>query len=270
MKGQKAPLVSVYREPSTKCYISKPPCESNLQDIVTNVRDASRKAGLDMNVKKTKVMVISKDPEGKKLNIKVGNDTLEQVEKMKYLGTQITTDIRTDVEIDTRLKLAKAKFSSMSRILTSKRLVMETRMRIMRCYIYSIFSYGCEAWTQSKVLEDKIDAFEMWCLRKIGQIHWKDHVTNEDVLRRLGTERRLLSDIKKRKLRYYGHIKRRNNILTTAVEGRLEGTRPRGRPRNNWFGDIREWTNRPAYDCTRNASDRHLWNVIARQPPRRR
>ena len=128
-------------------------------------------------------MIISKDPEGKKLNIRVGNEVLEQIEKMKYLGTQITVDIKTDVEIDTRSNLAKAKFSSMSKIL--------------KCYIYSIFTYGCEAWTLSKVLEDKIEAFEMWCLGEIGQVKWKDHVTNVEVLRRLGTERQLLNDIQK-------------------------------------------------------------------------
>ena len=91
-------------------------------------------------------MIISKDPEGKKLNIRVGNEVLEQIEKMKYLGTQITVDIKTDVEIDTRSNLAKAKFSSMSKILTSK---LKTRLKILKCYIYSIFTYGCEAWTLS-------------------------------------------------------------------------------------------------------------------------
>ena len=234
------------------------------------MRDASSKAGLDMNVKKTKTMIISKDPEGKKLNIRVGNEVVEQIEKMKYLGTQITVDIKTDVEIGTRSNLAKVKFSSKSKILTSKRLKLKTRLKILKCYIYSIFTYGCEAWTLSKVLEDKIEAFEMWCLREIGQVKWKDHVTNVEVLRRLGTERQLLSDIQKRKLRYYGHIKRKNNILMTIVEGRLEGRRPRGRPRNSWFGDIKEWTNMPAYECTRSAADRHLWSVIARRPSQRR
>ena len=244
--------------------------EKNLQQIVTKVRDATSKAGLDMNVKKTKTMIISKDPEGKKLNIRVGNEVLEQIEKMKYLGTQITVDIKTDVEIDTRSNFAKAKFSSMSKILTSKRLKLKTRLKILKCYTYSIFTYGCEAWTLSKVLEDKIEAFEMWCLREIGQVKWKDHVTNVEVLRRLGTERQLLNDIQKRKLRYYGHIKRKNNILTTIVEGRLEDRRPRGRPRNSWFGDIKEWTNMPAYDCTRSDADRHLWSVIAHRPSQRR
>ena len=130
--------------------------------------------------------------------------------------------------------------------------------------------YGAEAWTLSKVLESKIEAFEMWCFRRIGKISWKDKISNKDVLLKLNTERQLLLDIQKRKIMYFGHIKRKNNILTTALEGKLEGKRPRGRPRNNWFGDIREWTKLSAHECTRMAANRHLWSIISRQPSKRR
>ena len=108
------------------------------------------------------------------------------------------------------------------------------------------------------------------CLRRMSNILWKDKVSNEEVLRRLGTERKLLDKIKKRKTRYYGHIKRKNNILTRAVEGKVKGKRPRGRPRNTWFKDIKVWTNQTSYECISKAADRHLWSVIARQRPKRR
>ena len=244
--------------------------EKKLQDIVTVVKEESSKKGLDMNIKKTKTMIISRNPSGKKVNIKVDGQNLEQIDRMKYLGTLITEEIKTDLEIETRSNLAKSKFSEMSKLLSSKRLKLKTKLKILNCYVFSIFTYGSEAWTLSKVLEDKIEATEMWCLRKMSNIQWRDRVTNEEVLRRLGTSRTLLDKIKKRKCRYYGHIKRKNNILTTAVEGKVEGKRPRGRPRNTWFKDIKVWTNQTAHDCTRNAADRHLWSVIARQRPKRR
>ena len=122
----------------------------------------SRKAGLDMNVKKTKTMIISRDPEGKEVDIKV-DETLQQVEKFIYLGTLILEEIKTDKEIERRKKIAKEKFSSMAKILKSKRLKLATKLSIVKCYIYSIFTYGCEAWTLSKV-QAKIEAYEMWCL----------------------------------------------------------------------------------------------------------
>ena len=244
--------------------------QENLQRVVTKVREESSKAGLEMNVKKTKTMIISRKPEGKKIEIKVGDDILQQVHKYIYLGTEISEEARSDKEIEKRTNIAKEKLSKMASLLTSRKLKLKTKIRIVKCYIYSLFCYGCESWTLSKVLEAKIEAFEMFCFRKIGCVKWSDRITNERVLEKLQTKRTLLSDIQKRKLRYFGHVKRGNNILTTVVEGKLEGRRPRGRPRNTWMTDVREWTGLPASACTSRAADRSLWSVIARQPLQRR
>ena len=244
--------------------------EENLQDVVTKVREESSRAGLDMNVKKTKTMIISRKPQGKSVQIKVGDETLQQVHKYIYLGTEISEEAKSDKEIEKRSNIAKEKFSKMAGLLTSRKLKLSTKIRIVKCYVYSLFCYGCESWTLSKALEAKIEALEMYCFRRLGNVKWRDKVTNDCVIQKLQTKRTLLNDIQKRKLRYYGHIKRSNNILTTAVEGKLEGKRPRGRPRNNWMTDVREWTGLPASACTSRAADRNLWGVIARQPLQKR
>ena len=127
--------------------------QEQLQKVVSKVKDESSRAGLDMNVKKTKAMVLSKEPAGKTVEIKVNNEVLEQVDTFKYLGTQIKDDLKTDKEIVTRENLAKSKFCSMSKVLTSKRLKMSTRQNILKCYVVSIYCYGCEAWTLNKTLE---------------------------------------------------------------------------------------------------------------------
>ena len=166
--------------------------------------------------------------------------------------------------------IAKEKFSKIAHLLTTKKLKISTKIRIVKCYVYSIFTYGCESWTLSKVLEDKINAMEMWCMRRLGNVKWSDRVTNESVLEKLHTKRQLLNSIQKRKMKYFGHVKRRGNILTTALEGKIEGKRPRGRPRNMWMTDVKEWTQQSAYACTQRAADRALGSVIARQPSQRR
>ena len=242
----------------------------NLQEIVNKVKAESSRAGLDMNVKKTKTMVISRHPEESKLEISVDGVILEMVDIFKYLGTLIKDNGKIDTEIGARTKLAKAQFSAMSKTFTSKRLKTKTKIRILKCYIFSIFTYGSEAWTLSKVLEQKIESFEIWCYRWMANISWKDKVTNENVMKKLDIKRNLLKDVQKRKLRYYGHVKRKNNFLTTAMEGRMRGKRPRGRPRINWFSDVKEWTGLPAAECTKRAASRNLWSVISRQPPLRR
>ena len=92
------------------------------------------------------------------------------------------------------------------------KLKLTTKLKIVKYYIYSIFTYGCEAWTLSRVLEAKIEAFEMWYLRELRNVMWKDKVANESVLTKCKTKRQLLSDIQKRKLEYFGHIKRKKTI----------------------------------------------------------
>ena len=243
--------------------------ESKLQDILDKVKYHSSKGGLDMNVKKTKVMRVSRN-NNQTMAIKVDNTNLEQVQQFKYLGTQITEDVRTETELKCRTSIAKAKFSSMNSILTSKQLKMPLKLRVLNCYIMSIFTYGCEAWTLTEVLENKIDAFEMWCYRRIGRISWKDRITNDEVLEIINTNRTLLKTVKQRQLRYFGHIKRQNGFLTHALEGKLQGKRPRGRPRTTWMSTISKWTGESKMGCTQMAADRDLWSVIASQPLEKR
>ena len=232
--------------------------KDNLQKVVDKVKEESSKAGLEMNVKKTKTMVTSRKPENKSLDILVNDEILQQVLNFIYLGTEINQEARSEKEIERRCNIAKEKFSKIAHLLTSKKLKVSTKLRIVKCYVYSIFTYGCESWSLSKVLESKIEAMEMWCMRRLGNIKWKDKVTNESVLKKLGTKRQLLSNIQKRKTKYFGHVKRKGNLLTTALEGKIEGKRPRGRPRNTWMSDIKEWTRQSAYACTTKAADRAL------------
>ena len=223
-----------------------------------------------MNVKKTKTMITSRKPENKTLEIRVNDEILQQVLKFVYLGTEINQEVKSEKEIERRCNIAKEKFSKIAHLLTTKKLKISTKIRIVKCYVYSIFTYGCESWTLSKVLEDKINAMEMWCMRRLGNVKWSDRVTNESVLEKLHTKRQLQNSIQKRKMKYFGHVKRRGNILTTALEGKIEGKRPRGRPRNMWMTDVKEWTQQSAYACTQRAADRALGSVIARQPSQRR
>ena len=137
------------------------------------------------------------------MKIKVNDEILQQVYKFIYLGTQIREDIKTEQEIERRSNIAKEKFFNMSKVFTTKRLKLKTKLNILQCYIYSIFTYGCEAWTLSKASESKIEVFEMWCLRQMSNIKWKDHVTNEKVLEKLKTSRQLLKNIQKRNLRFF-------------------------------------------------------------------
>ena len=137
---------------------------------------------------------------------------------------------------------------------------MKTRIRILMCYVFSVLSYGCETWTYSKAIDHKINAFEMWCYRRMLRISWTSHTTNIDVLQKIGVkETTMLNTLKNRKLSYAGHIMRNTSghyyTLLTTIEGRLNGKRGRGRPRRTWVDDLRDWTGSKRYEQIKRAAE---------------
>ena len=143
----------------------------------------------------------------------------------------------------------------MKNILTSHQLSLELRFRLLNCYIYPIFLYGAETWTLTKKEEDKIKAFEMWTLRRLGKISWKAKMRNADVLSMLNTEQKLLGEVNWNTL----DTQRDNSIRKEILEGKLEGKRPRGRQRTAWTDNIKSTTKLSMGECTRQYQYRVSW-----------
>ena len=74
----------------------------------------------------------------------------------------------------------------------------QTKLKLLNCYVFSVLNYGCESWTWNKAMQKKIDAFEVWCYRRMFKISWKDKVRNEEVLRRAQTKLHFLKNMQKR------------------------------------------------------------------------
>ena len=237
----------------------------HLQNLMNAAKEGSEVKGLSMNVRKTKTMVVSKS-ENATTNIFVENEILEQLDTFKYLGQLITPDAKNEKEIRARIAMAKGRFEKMYKLFESKQLSLKLKLRMINCYIYSILLYGCETWTLTKVLCDRLEACEMYFLRRMGKISWQQKVTNEQVLKKFGTKRKLLDTIKSRKMSFFGHIKRHNTIIKDILEGKVEGRRGRGRPRAAWPDNIRTWADCSLAECTRRARDRGLWRCTSRQP----
>ena len=113
-----------------------------------------------------------------------------------------------------------------------------TRVRILRCYVWSTLTYGCGAWTISRDLERRLEAAELWFYRRMLRIPWTARVTNVKVLRRAGVQRCLVQKIKRRQLQFLGHIVRAEELESDCILGRLEGTRARGRQRVTYMDII--------------------------------
>ena len=209
-----------------------------LQRLVERVDAAGEEMGLRINRKKTECMVISKR-NAPACNIQIGNETINQVDKFKYLGSMITEDSRCENEIRQRIGIAKNAFGKMKNVLTNRHVRIETRIRVIKAYIWATLLYGCETWTINKDMERKLEAFEVWCWRRIMRVSWMERRTNDSIFEEIGKERELLRTIRRRQMRFLGHVMRREQLENLSLTGRVSGRRGRGRPRVKYMDGLK-------------------------------
>ena len=104
-----------------------------------------------------------------------------------------------------------------------------------------VLLYGSEIWTISSRMRRRLEATEMWFYRRMLRISWTQHVSNYEVLRRMQTKRRLMLDIRKRQLKFLGHIMRKKGLKNLILTGRIEEGRDRGKKRPTYLNGLSEW-----------------------------
>ena len=139
--------------------------EKGIQRVMDGLNNAAKRYGMKINVKKTKVMKISKKGGGR-VNILIDGQKVEQVDKFKYLGAWITEDGRCETEIKARIGMAKGAFSKRKELLT-KGLSRTVKKKIVKAVVWSVALYGAETWALRKEDVRRLDAFEMWVWRKM-------------------------------------------------------------------------------------------------------
>ena len=196
-----------------------------LQKLMTKISETSNRYGLDINTNKTKFIIISKkNIQG--LNLFINGASIERVSQYPYLGTIINEAWDNSQEIKCRIGKARSVFNSMGSIFKNHDLTMDTKMRLLRCYVFSVLFYGAETWTLTKATSAKLEAFELWLYRRILRIPWTQKVTNVEVLRRVNKRTELINTVMCRKLQYFGHIMRnqkRYELLQLILQGKIEG-----------------------------------------------
>ena len=164
-------------------------------------------------------MVVSKKSNSHKINIAIDGQHIEQVRSSMYLGSLITEDGRCKKEIKRRIMIARTTFTNMRTLLSCRGINLKTRLRAIKCYIWPTLFYGAETWTITKSLLSRLDAFEMWVYRRVLKILWTEKITNEGVLRRMGTDREIVRQFKTKNLQYLGHLIRHetSNFLSNLM-----------------------------------------------------
>ncbi|KAF6198774.1 hypothetical protein GE061_006796 [Apolygus lucorum] len=217
--------------------------ESELQVLLDKVAMSCRNYGLAINIAKTKAMVISKrDNDG--VRLVCDGRVIEQVSRFKYLGQWVSETWSLEGELRCRIEVARSAFNNMRSVLCRRDLSFPLRWRVVKCYIWSILLYGVETWTLKAKDMNRLEAFEMWLIRRMLRIPWTARLRNAYILQENSLTRELLITIKKRKVAYLGHVMRgpKYSLLQTIMMGKISGRRGVGRKRASWLSNIRSWT----------------------------
>ena len=152
-------------------------------------------------------------------------------ERFYFWGdSKITADGDCSHEIKRHLLLGRKAMTKLDSILKSRDIALLTKIRLVKAMVFPVVMYGCESWTIKKVEHQSIDAFELWCWRRLLRVPWTARRSNLSILKEISPEYSLEGLILKLKLHYFGHLMRRTDSLEkTLMLGKIEGRRRRGR-----------------------------------------
>ena len=156
---------------------------------------------------------------------------METVIDFIFFGSKITADGDCSHEIKRHLFLGRKAMTSLDSILKSRGITFLTKVHLVKAMVFPIVMYGCESWTINKAECQRIDAFELWCWRRLLRVSWTARRSNQSILKEINPEYSLEGLMLKLKLQYFGHLMRRADSLEkTLMLGKIEGRRRRGQP----------------------------------------
>ena len=161
------------------------------------------------------------------------------------MGSVITNE-GSNLEMLFRIAHTTTALTRLKTVWIDKSTSLNSKIRLMRSLVTSIFLYACESWTLTAELQRRIQSMEMRCHRKILHISYKDHATNKEIRAKIqqaiGPHEDLLTIVKRRKLQWYGHVSRSSDLAKTILQGTVKGGRRQGRQKKRLEDNIRGWT----------------------------
>ena len=156
-------------------------------------------------------------------------ETVDTVADFMFLGSKITADGDCSHEIKRSLLLGSKVMTNLDSILKSRDITLPTKVRLVKAMVFPVVLYGCESWTVKKAEHQRIDAFELWCWRRLLSVPWTARGSNQSILKGINPECSLEGLMLKLQLQYFGHLMRRaDSFEKTLMLGKIEGRRRRG------------------------------------------
>ena len=150
-------------------------------------------------------------------------------ESLYFLGSKITADGECSHEIKRCLLLGRKVMTNLDSILKSRDITSSTKVRLVKAMVFPVVMYGCESWTVKKAERLRIDAFELWCWRRLLRVPWTAKRSNQSILKEISPGCSLEGLMLKLKFQYFGYLMRRaDSVEKTLMLGKIEGTRRRG------------------------------------------
>ena len=198
---------------------------------------------MEISAEKTKLMTNSAN--GIQREIKLKGQKLGTVTSFKYLEAVVSDD-GSKPEVLSRIAQATAALTKLKPIWRDNNISLGSKVKLlMRSLVISVFLSACESSTLTAELENRTQAFEVRCYRRLLNISYKDHVANEEVRRKIlaaiGEYNELLTLVEKRKLRWFGHVSRSSGLAKTILQGTVKGKRKK-RQKKRWEDNIKKWT----------------------------
>ena len=172
-----------------------------LKCLLMKVKEESEKLGLKINIQKAKIMI--SDPI---TSWQIDGETVEMVRDFIFLGSKITADGDCSHEIKRCLLLGRKPMINLDNKLKSRDITLLTKVCLVKAKVFPVAMYGCDSWTVKKDEHRRIDAFELWCWRRLLRVPWAARRSNQSILKEISPKYSLEGLMLKLKLQYFGHL----------------------------------------------------------------
>ena len=176
------------------------------------MKEESENVGLKLNIQKTKIMA-----SGPITSWEIEGETVQTVSDFILGGSKITADGDCSHEIKRRLLLGRKVMTNPDNIFKSRDITLPTKVHLVKVMVFPVVMYGCESWTLKKAEHQKIDAFELWCWRRLLRVPWTARRLNHSILKEISPEYSLEGLMLKLKLQYFGHMRQRTDSVEKTL-----------------------------------------------------